>query len=118
MSVKTIILISGLILLASTICFGLFITLNVFSGALWGFTNLYFIRQLLSEVLIAKTINLFKIALLTLIKFPILYGLGFGLLYYQSEHLWALLAGFNAALLLCMQKRFWMIFQSHEKAIT
>lgn len=71
----------------------------------WGFANFYFIKQLLYIVLVEKQKKFWKIALALLIKFPILYGAGLALLYYQSDILGSLLAGFTVALILNIQQR-------------
>lgn len=96
--IKTIIVI-GLILLFLSAYFSFFGTVAFVSGALWALINLYFIRQLLYELLIETPRNFPKIALLVLIKFPLLYWLGFALLYYQSDYLWASIAGFSLSLI-------------------
>lgn len=113
-----IIIASGLAFLGVCSYFSFFITLYFIAGALWSLVNLFFIQQLLYEVLLVNPKNLLKIILLALVKFPLLYGMGFGLLYYQGEYgefAWVLLAGFSAVLLLSMQKRFWKVFQPKEK---
>lgn len=117
MRMKTLIIISALSLLGASAYYNFFITLWFVAGALWGLINLYFIQQLLYGLLIAKPKKFFRIAMLALIKFPVLYGAGFGLLYYQSEFAWALLAGFSGVLVLSMNTRFWKVFQPLEKKV-
>lgn len=75
-------------------------------GAFWGLVNLYFIKQLLYGFLIQRPWLPLKMALLVLIKFPVLYGVGFGFLYYQEDIPWALLAGFSISLVLGALKAF------------
>lgn len=117
MRMNTITIIFVLSLLGACAYYSFFITLYIVLGAFWGIINLYFIQQLLYGLLMEKPKKIFKITLLALIKFPVLYGVGFGLLYYQGEFAWALLAGFSGVLLLSMQKKFWKVFQSHEKNV-
>lgn len=107
----------GFILIAFYIYFGFSSSLWFLAGACWGLANLYFIRELLYELLIANPKNPLKIILLALIKFPLLYTIGFGLLYYQNEPFWALITGFSITLALSTQKRFWLAFQSKNRGI-
>lgn len=101
----------GLILLTVAACYSLFDTLWFIVGALLGTANLYFIKNLLYEILVTTEKNLLKIALLTLVKFPLLYGVGFALLYYSDHVSWAFLIGFSVALALGMRQ----VFHSHDK---
>lgn len=114
---KVKIIITGLSLLAACAYYSFFSTLWFIAGACWGLINLYFIKQLLYELLIANPKNLLKMALCGLIKFPALYIAGFGLLYYQPEASWPLLGGFTAVLALSTQKRFWKAFQHLERGL-
>jgi len=102
---QKIVIIIALSLLAAGAYISFFGTLWFLVGALWGLVNLYFIKQLLYSLLIENPKNLPKIALFVLIKFPVLYGAGFGLLYYQSDFLWEFVAGFSVLLVLSTQRR-------------
>lgn len=115
---KLIMILTGTITLALCSYFFPSNTLYILAGTIWGLINLYFIKQLLYELLLKTPKNLLKIALLTLIKFPILYGLGFGLLYYQKDIPWALLIGFSGVLILSTQKWFWKaVFSNPNSSI-
>jgi len=81
---KLMMIIVGLIILTALAYFSFFGTLWLIAMAFWGIINVYFIKQLLNELLIVHPKKPLKIALLTLIKFPVLYGAGFALLYYQG----------------------------------
>jgi hypothetical protein len=118
MKTKATLLLFGLFLLIIGAYYQFYITLYFLIGALWGLTNLYFIQQLLTRLLIDQSKSLLNIALLTLIKFPVLYSAGFALLYYQEEYVWAMVTGFSTVLALSMQKRFWKIFLPYEKKAT
>lgn len=111
---KTITITLGLSLLVA-LYLTFFNTLWFIAGALWGIINLYFIKQLLYALLLEQPKNFLKIALLALIKFPILYAVGFWLLFTQNEASWVLLAGFSTVLLLSTQKRLRQAFQVVEK---
>lgn len=117
MKMKILISLSLLILLGVSAYYDLLVTLSFLAGVCWGLINLYFIQQLLYKSLIEKPKNLFKIAMLFLVKFPLLYSVGFGLLYYQSEFTLSLMAGFSGVLVLSLQKGFWKVFQIHEKKV-
>jgi hypothetical protein len=80
------------------------------AGLSWGLINLYFIRQLLFELLVTIEKNYLKMFLLALVKFPVLYGVGFGLLCLQEDFPWAMLAGFGVALAASTQKRLWKAY--------
>lgn len=99
---KNILIFSGLILLCIFAYMHFFLALTFVVGAFWSLINLYFLKQLLEEILLKKPKNIMKIMVFTLIKFPLLYGIGFGLLYYKSEFALTLLIGFSASLILNM----------------
>lgn len=63
-----------------------------FIGTLWGITNLYFISQLAKTILITK--NYFLTSLLLMIKFPLLYFIGYCLLNAEIWNPWLVAAGF------------------------
>jgi hypothetical protein len=104
----------GLLILSGSAYFFLDNTVLFIAGACWGLINLYFIRQLLYGLLLEIPKKPLKIALLALFKFPVLYGLGFGLMYRQDNIPWALIAGFSVVLGLSTQKRFWKAIRFPE----
>ncbi len=79
-------------------------TLWFIVGLFFGLINFYFIKKMLYELVIEKCQNLIKIALLLLIKFPLLYGTSFILLFYQREISWTLAAGFIASIAYSIKK--------------
>jgi len=97
-------LITASMLLSLSAYFNLFATLWFIAGGLFGFVNLYFLKKLLHELIIVNPKNFSKIGLLAIIKFPLLYGISFGLLYLQSEISWTLIAGFIVVLALTIKK--------------
>lgn len=60
--------------------FGVFPTLAVFSGGVWGIINLVFISALVRTVLRQGNVNRLRALGLALIKFPLIYASGFFLL--------------------------------------
>ncbi len=94
-------------LLASTIATFLLFNLNdaigVFSGILWGYLNFYLIQQLtISWFKVDK--SYLKIIAIILIKFPLLYLVGYKLLQSGNFSPWNLLIGFSIALIVSIQK--------------
>ena len=71
-------------------------TFGIGLGVLWGGANLFFIKQLLYGLLLASPKNCLKLLLMTLVKFPLLYGAGYGLLLILSP--WDLLIGLTLTL--------------------
>lgn len=90
-------------------------TIWFMAGSLWAIANLFFLKQFLYELLLKNPKNFLKLSLLVIVKFPILYGLGFWMLYSQGGSAWSLLAGFSFILILSMQKKLWNISQNCEK---
>lgn len=104
MTMKTIMLLLTLSLLGLSAYQDFLVTLFFVLGALWGLINLYLIQQVLRELLLVKQKHFFKILMLTLIKFPVLYGAGVLLLSIENGSAWALLLGFTLSLLLHIRK--------------
>lgn len=78
--------------------------LGIYTGIVWGLANFYFIKQLVSCFLMAKQKNYMQILLFALIKFPLLYLVGYGLLSIPYFSPWNLLIGFSIALIVIMQR--------------
>ena len=116
MIMKMIAIIIGLTLLAVYAYMDFFGTLSFVLGALWGLVNVYFIKELLYELLIANPKNFIKITLTMAFKFPILYGIGFLVLYYQDEFALPMLIGFTISLAMITQKWLWKALQPLGKS--
>ena len=84
----------------------LFHSLWFISGLFFGLINFYFIKKMLYELVIEKCQNLIKITILFLIKFPLLYGTSFTLLFYQGEISWTLIAGFIVSIAYSIKKMY------------
>lgn len=78
--------------------------LSFLVGSLWGIFNLVMIRWALKSFLIEK--NKLKTFLLLLLKFPLLYGIGY--LFLKSEYfdLLSLISGFSFILLASMVRSY------------
>jgi hypothetical protein len=79
--IKTTLLLGALVFVFGSFYFDWIFSLGIFVGALWGVTNLWFIRQFIVGYITSADRNAAKLALFAIIKFPILYAAGFVLLY-------------------------------------
>jgi hypothetical protein len=84
--------------------FGLFPTLAVLSGGVWGMLNLLFITALVRTTMRPEGAETMKAIGMALIKFPLLYGAGFGLLMVPEFNPIYLLAGFGGIILIIILK--------------
>ena len=78
--------------------FGVFPTLAVFSGGVWGIINLMFLSALIRAALRTGNVDILKVAGLALIKFPLLYVSGYFLLKVEQFEPLHLLIGFSTLL--------------------
>ncbi|MFZ1684997.1 MAG: hypothetical protein WAU88_12840 [Candidatus Zixiibacteriota bacterium] len=84
--------------------FGLFPTLAVLSGGVWGMLNLLFIAALVKTTMRPEGAETMKAIGMALIKFPLLYGAGFALLMIPEFNPIYLLAGFGGIILIIILK--------------
>jgi hypothetical protein len=84
--------------------FGLFPTMAVVSGGVWGILNLLFISALIQATMRPEGAETMKAIGMALIKFPLLYGAGFGLLMIPEFNPIFLLAGFGGVILIIVLK--------------
>lgn len=85
-------------------------TLGITLGMLWGGVNLYFIKELLYEILIVTPKNYLRLFFMAFLKFPLLYAAGYALLVTDISA-WYLLIGFTLSL------AFSPIYLHHYKAL-
>ncbi len=78
--IKTTLAVAFLTFVVVSFYFGLPHGLAILAGAVWGSTNLFFIKQLVKNWLIPGQRDFLKIWVILGLKFPILYLAGFGLL--------------------------------------
>lgn len=69
--------------------------LGLFLGTVWGCLNLFFITQLVTEAFSLKKPNKSKLILILLVKFPLLYFIGYILLWLKYFPVESLLVGFT-----------------------
>lgn len=79
--------------------------LALFAGLLWGVVNLWLIAGIVENALGAKWQP--AAWLLVVVKFPLLYGIGYLLLNVQAWNLWFLLAGPPLAFLIAVTHILW-----------
>ena len=90
--------------------FGLFPTLAVLSGGVWGMLNLLFIAALVKTTMRPEGAETMKAIGMALIKFPLLYGAGFALLIIPEFNPIYLLAGFGGIILIIILKVLGRVF--------
>lgn len=84
--------------------FGLFSTLAILSGGVWGLLNLLFITALVQVTMRPEGAETMKALGVALVKFPLLYAAGFGLLMVPQFNPIFLLAGFGGVILIIILK--------------
>jgi hypothetical protein len=84
--------------------FGLYPTLAIMSGGVWGILNLLFITALVQSAIRPEGADWKKTLGLALIKFPLLYAAGFGLMMVKQFNPIHLLAGFGGVMLIIVLK--------------
>jgi len=77
---------------------GVYNTLAIFSGAVWGIVNLLFITRLIKVTIRPDGVNSFQAIGLSLIKFPLLYLAGYFLLKIPHFEPLYLVIGFTSIL--------------------
>ncbi len=83
---------------------GVFPTLAVFSGGIWGLVNLIFLSQLIRTVIIPGKVDTGRAIGLAVIKFPLLYLAGYFLITVKQFGPLLLLAGFSVFLAVMILK--------------
>lgn len=102
--IKTTLLLGALVFLFGTYYFDWIYSLGIFVGVLWGCANLWFIRQFIVNYITPGERDAMKLALFALIKFPVLYGLGFLLLWLQWFPVVSFVIGFSLILVVVVLK--------------
>ena len=102
--IKTTLLLGALIFVFGSYYFDWTYSLGIFTGVLWGCANLWFIRQFIVNYLTTGDRNAGKLALFALIKFPILYGAGFLILWLGWFPVASFVIGFSLIFLVVVFK--------------
>jgi hypothetical protein len=74
------------------------------AGVAWSLVNLFFIGQVIKNVITAEERDLIKILVAVVVKFPVLYALGFLLLWLEQLPVVGLVAGFTWPFLVMVLK--------------
>lgn len=86
--------------------FGLYAALAVFSGAVWGIINFFFLAAMIRRALRPEGADAMAVSVFALIKFPMLYGAGYALLLVPQFGPLYLLSGFSIVLAVMVLKAF------------
>jgi hypothetical protein len=94
-TIKTSLILVLILFLFVSVYYNFKFALGIFVGCVWGCLNLYFLSNLIVETIKLEKVNRKKILLIVLMKFPLLYLLGYLLLKVKYFSAIALLAGFT-----------------------
>jgi len=92
--------------------FGIFQSLAIFSGGVWGMINFIFISAIVRSYVRADGSDKFRAISLGLVKFPLLYGSGYFLLKVNKFEPLFLLIGFSSLMLILVLKALGRMFLS------
>jgi biotin transporter BioY len=116
-TIKTTLILAALIFVVATIYYDFKIGLGILVGAGWGCLNLYFLTNLIQGALDPEKPNKRKIALIALVKFPLLYLLGYFFLRLKYFSVVSLLSGFTLIFVVIFLKALgrWVLAISQPK---
>ena len=114
--IKTTLILAGIALIAVGFYYGLPYGLGIFAGAIWGCVNLFFLKQLVRNWLVAGPKDHLKIYTILGIKFPLLYLAGFGLLKIKYLPALNLLLGFSLIFVVIFLKGLGRLFLEKTQA--
>ena len=83
---------------------GVYPSLAVFSGGVWGMLNLMFISALVRSAIRPEAINKLQVIGIAVFKFPLLYGAGYFLLKVPQFEPLHIMAGFSLLLIVIVLK--------------
>jgi hypothetical protein len=97
-SIIVTLLIALFVAIAGIAFFSINDCLGFFAGAIWSCLNIYFLYQLLHQIILQSTKSALKILGLFVLKFPLLYGIGLWLLQNSNFSVWSLSLGLFLAI--------------------
>ncbi len=103
-SIKTTSIVLVIVLSFGLMYLGVYPALALFSGGVWGVLNLMFLSILVQQTIKPGEINKAKVALLLMVKFPLLYAAGYALLVIDVFDQLFLVAGFSLVLVIIVLK--------------
>ena len=110
--IKTSLVVSALGFLFVTVYYNFRFGAGILAGTIWGCANLYFLTNLITEVFSpGKEIRKSKVLLIALVKFPLLYLVGYVLLIIKFFPPISLVSGFTLIFLVMFLKALgrWML---------
>lgn len=115
--IKTSLVVSVILFVCVTFYYDFKFGSGILAGCGWSCLNLYFLTNLIKEALGAQKPKKTKIALIILVKFPLLYLLGYFLLRTDYFPVLSLLSGFTLIFVVIFLKALgrWIISISAEK---
>lgn len=84
--------------------FGLYATLAILSGAVWGIVNLIFLTELVKAIIRPGGVQVERAIVIGVVKFPLLYLTAYALLKVPNFKPTLLLAGFSGIFLIMLLK--------------
>ncbi len=93
--IRTSLLLGALIFIFGSYYFDWQYSMGIFAGMLWGSANLWFIRQFMVSYLTTGERDAKKLAIIAVIKFPVLYLAGFFLLWFNLFPVLSFVIGFT-----------------------
>ncbi|MCK4428652.1 MAG: hypothetical protein KAW16_09230, partial [candidate division Zixibacteria bacterium] len=103
--IKTSLVVAALGFLFVTVYYDFKFGAGILVGAIWGCLNLYFLTNLITEVFSpGKEVRKGKVILIVLVKFPLLYLVGYVLLVIKYFPAVSLLSGFTLIFLVMFLK--------------
>lgn len=103
--IKTSLVVAALGFLFVTVYYNFRFGVGILVGAIWGCLNLYFLTNLITEIFTpAKEVRKGKVILIVLVKFPLLYFVGYVLLIIKYFPAVSLVSGFTLIFLVMFLK--------------
>jgi hypothetical protein len=103
--IKTSLIVAALGFLFITVYYNFRFGAGILVGALWGCLNLYFLTNLITEIFSpGKEVRKGKVILIVLVKFPLLYLIGYVLLIIKFFPAISLVSGFTLIFLVMFLK--------------
>lgn len=116
--IKTSLVLAVLILLFVTVYYEFKFAAGILAGCVWGCLNLFFLTQLVTEIFSpGKEVRKGKVVLIAVVKFPLLYAVGYLLLKTSFFPPLSLICGFTLIFLVIFLKALgrWALSMEKDK---
>jgi hypothetical protein len=117
--IKTSLILAVLILLFVTVYYEFKFAAGIAAGCVWGCLNLYFLTQLITEIFSpGKEVRKGKVIMISMVKFPLLYAVGYLLLKTGYFPPLSLICGFTLIFLVIFLKALgrWILSMNNDKS--